>query len=112
MCLETDVLHQSSPPSHLPYRCVLGLHESSSTLGMSWTNALTERAIQTISLQAPGASSLLRACVFTNIGKCGYLDSGLQDRLCSKVINVSHRKQAGLGVQAESPHRKYHLGSV
>lgn len=62
-----------------------------------------ERALQAISLQAPGASFLLRARVFINLRKGGYLDTGLRDRLYSKVINVSYRRHAGAGCPGGAP---------
>lgn len=62
-----------------------------------------ERAVQTVSLRAPGAPLLRRkACVFVISKKGGYVDIELQDGLLKS--SVSYRKRTGaVGVQAEAP---------
>lgn len=62
-----------------------------------------ERAVQTVSLRAPGAPLLRRkAYVFVISNKGGYVDIELQDGLLKS--SVSYRKHIGaVGVQAEAP---------
>lgn len=112
LCLETDVLYQSSLLPTSPTDVISGSMNQAPLLECHEQMSSQRGQNKPLADRPMGLLFLLRAYVFLNLRKCGYLDTGLQHRLCSRVINVFYRRHAGGWVSRENPHHKYHFGPV